>query len=306
MIERHQDYVLTIPSIASGKGVIQQPLQLGFDGPFICRSVGMRISPPAATRSQIDVTLADWRFTNQAGAYVMSNPIHTLQYFKGAFGQNGFFSPLETQLSYPPGGIINVDYQNFSPDTINNLQIMFRGVTLFADNAIANPTYPPRCNPLDFSYQSGKGTPTDPAIILQTTDDTGQRMFQIDGDADFVIRGAFAGQWTTSGAGGLYSPTGWTELYIQLFDANLKPYSNVPIHMDWLMGSALGTGQGGTYQFQTGNSAPGLIYPEIYIPKNRVMYYRLTRNDAPYSAFVDSLPVRIMISWVGSKVYANQ
>jgi hypothetical protein len=305
MIERHQDYVLTIPSIAAGKSILSYPFQLGSDGPFILRGVGMRITPPAATRSQIDVTQAEWRFTNRAGAYVMKDPIATPQYFGNAFGQNGFFKPVYGQLSYPPLGIINVDYTNYSPRTINNLQIMFRGVTLFADGQVPNPTYPPKCSPLDFTYQSGKGSTTDPAIILQTTDDTGQRLFQVDGDADFVIGGAYGGQYTSTGDGGLYSTTGWTELYVQLFDANLKPYSNVPVHIDWLMGSALGTGQGGTYQFITANSAPGLFYPEIYLPKNRLLYYRLIRNDAAYTGVTDSLPVRIAISWVGRKVYAS-
>lgn len=302
MIERHFDYILQIASIAPGVTINPGTLILDTDAPFLCRGVGLHIAPPTGTRAQTDVQECLFSFKNQAGADLAQFPIQTAQYFGLAFGQNGIYRPVWPQQPYPPGGAIQCSFTNNSADTLVNLQIIFRGVKLFADGAIPNPTYPARFRPIDFTYQTGKGTQNDQPIVLATTDSRYQLPLQINGDADFVLRDGQAGLWDSTGAGGLYSTFGYTELYIQLMDATLRPYSNLPIHIDWLFGNAGGTDLPSFTKL--GNSAPGLLVPEIYLPKNSVMFYNLFRQDAAYVGVTDALPVRISLAWIGSKVYA--
>lgn len=303
MIERHHDYILTIPSLAAGKNMLNVPLPLDNDAPFLVRGRGLHISPPAATRTQADVRLCRFRYRNAAGEYLAQHPIQTPADFWNCFGQNGLYRAVRAQQPYPPGGSILVDFYNDSPDTLTNLQVIFRGVKLFRDGAVPAHAYPNPCKAMDFTYQCGKGTPTDGPLVLATTSQLYQIPLQIQGDADFVLRGGFAGNWSSSGVGGLYSPFGYTELYIQLFDKQLKPYSNVPIHIDWLLGNAGGSNNAGNF-LALGNAAPGLIVPEIYIPKNSCIYFSLQRSDAAYVGVTDALPVRVMIAWVGSKIYS--
>lgn len=303
MIERHQDYILQIDSLAAGASVQSLPLPLDTDAPFALRARGIHIAPPTSTRSQALVQQLRFRYKNAAGEYLSTIPVQTPQDFALAFGQKGQYRPVYPQQVYPPGGAIEVDLFNDSATDITNIQVIFRGVKLFRDGSIPAPTYPDSCRALDFTYQSGKGTSTDAPLILSTAGSLFQQPFNVKSDADFVCRAAQAGLWTTSGDGGLYSTNGYTELFIQLFDANFKSYSNLPIHIDWLMGNAGGTQLPGLTAL--GNSAPGLFFPEIYIPKNQALYFSLFRRDTPYVGVTDALPVRIAIAWVGSKVYAQ-
>jgi hypothetical protein len=308
MIERHQDYILTLPSLPSGASALSVPLTLDFDAPFAVRGRGIHIPPPPNTRNQSGVNSLLFRYKNAAGNYLAPQAIQAPADFWNAFGQNGHYRPVWPQQPYPPGGTISVDVINNGPD-ITNLQVIFRGVKLFQPGSIAALTYPPDMTkrpPIDFTYQTGKGTPNDPAIVLSPSG-AGSTVLQaplrIQADADFVLRGLQAGLWTSSGDGGLYSTNGYTELYVQLFDAQLKPYSNVPIHIDWLFGNAGGSGLP-TFT-ALGNAAPGLLVPEIYIPRNSALYFNLIRQDGPYVAFTDDLPVRLSMAWIGSKVYTQ-
>ena len=308
MIERHHDYILNIPSLPAGESILNTPLQIDNDAPFLVRGRGLHIAPPPNTRNQANVNNLLFRYKNAAGNYLAPQPIQAPADFWNAFGQGGHYRPVRPQQPYPPGGTIAVDVVNNGPD-ITNLQVIFRGVKLYQPGSIAAPTYPPNMTkrpPLDFTYQTGKGTATDAAIVLNPSG-VGSTVTQapliILNDADFVLRGLQAGLWTSSGDGGLYSTYGYTELYVQLFDQQLKPYSNVPIHIDWLFGNAGGT-QLPSFT-ALGNAAPGLIVPEIYIPRNQALYFNLQRQDAPYVPFTDDLPVRLSMAWIGSKIYAQ-
>lgn len=301
MIERHQDYILTIPTLAAGQRFAGFPLPLDTDAPFLLRGRGIHIAASTTNRRQSDVLACSFRYKNAKGNYLADQLITTPQDYWGAFGQNGNYRPVWPQQTYQPGGQIVCDFFNGSANMLTNLQLIFRGVKLFQDGALSNPTYPASCKINEFTYQTGKGTLGDQPIILQTTDALYQLQLSIQNDADFVVRGAQAG--AALGTGGPYSPYGYTELYIQLFDHTLKPYSNAPIHIDWLFGNA-----GGPFKLSSfvnlGNSAPGLVVPEIYLQKNRSIYYNLFRNDAPYIPITDDLPTRLQFAWIGSKVYA--
>jgi len=303
MIERHHDYILQIPSIPAGGSIIGYPLITDLDAPFLLRGRGLHVAPPAATRTQSDLLSCRFRYQNAGRSYLSQIPIQTPVDFWNCFGQNGLYRPVRPQQPYPPGAAINVDFFNDSANTLTNLQIIFRGVKLYKEGSLATPTYPQKCTAIDFTYQTGKGTNQDGPLVLATTSELRQIPLSIQADADFVFRGGQAGLWTSSGDGGLYSPFGYTELYVQLKDAALKPYSNIPIHIDWLFGNAGGSNNPGNFT-ALGNATPGLIFPEIYVTKNSVLYFDLFRSDAAYTGVTDSLPVRIVMSWVGSKVYA--
>jgi hypothetical protein len=304
MIERHQDYILSIPSLAPGASVLANPLVLDQDAPFLLRQRGIHVVPVAPGRSQVDALELSFRYKNATGDYLADAPIQTPTDFQMAFGQNGLYRPVYPQQPYPPGGVIETDLINNSGDTLTNTQLIFRGVKLFPDGSLSAPTYPRNCECRDFTYQTGKGTNTDPAIVLNPSGN-GSQLYQVPlsilNDADFVLRGLQAGNWDESGDGGLYSTAGYTELYVQLFDAQLKPYSNMPIHINWLFGNA--GGQTGAGQFTAlGNATPGLLFPEIYIPRNSNLYFNIQRQDAPWNS-ISTLPVRIIMQWIGSKVY---
>lgn len=304
MIERHYDYGLLIPSFPSGTSILQYPLAIQTDAPFVCTGIGIHIAPPTATRSQADVQQFRFRFRNAAGDDLSQIPVQTPNYFAQAFGQNGLYRPVWPHLPYPPGGFISIDAYNDSADNLSNVMFIFRGKKLYPDGALANPTYPPKCRPLDFTYQSGKGTPTDAALILNPSGPGStliQVPFVVQADADFVLRGGQAGLWTSDG-GGVYSNFGYTELYMQLFDSSLNPYSNIPMPIDWIFGNAGGTELPGFTQL--GNSAPGLFVPEIYLRKQDALYFSLFRQDGPYVGVTDNLPVRISIAWIGSKIFS--
>jgi hypothetical protein len=307
MIQRHQDYILTIPLIPAGKNVQGIPLTLDTDAPFSLRSRALRVVPVAPTLNQNQVLSTRMRYTNSKGGYLAQAPIQAPQDFNFAFGNGAQWRRVWQEVAYPPGGNINVDFYNDSNQDMTNLQVMFRGVKLFREGSIDAPSYPANCTARDFTYQSGQGTNPNQAgllnpLVLPTVAQLRNIPFQIAGDADFVLRAGQLGLWTSSGFGGVYSTNGYVELYVQLFDANLKPYSNVPIHVDWLFGNAGGCNNPGFVAL--GNSAPGLFVPEIYIPRNQALYFDLFRNDTAYVGATDALPVRISMAWVGSKIYS--
>lgn len=305
MVERHFDYMFVVPSIPSGGYIEGVPFQLDGDAPFSCRGLGLRITPPVDSREQTNLLSTRINWTNRTGAYLAQDAVPSIQFFAGAWGQGGRFRPVRPQQPYPPNGVIRVDLFNDSGQDLTNVQFMFRGTKLYADGIVSSYTYPQNVvRTQDFTYQSGKDTNQDPAIILPTVGDSGRRVLQINGDADFVLRGGLAGLWTSSGNGGQFSTTGYTEVYAQISDNRQMPYSNVPIHVDWLFGGNLGSMSVNYTPGLSGPAAPGLFVPEIYLPRNQTMYYQLTRNDAAYTGVVDNLPVRMSIAWVGTKVYA--
>ena len=302
MQERHQDYILQVPLIPAGTAILNYPLQLDTDAPFCARGRGLHIAPRPATRNQSDVLTCHFSYKNAAGEDLMQAPIQTPQDFAFAFGQGGNYRPIYPQQVYPPGGQIIVSLYNDGGNDLTNVQIIFRGVKLYQDGALPNPTYPPNCRALEFTYQTGKGTPTDGSLILPTSGILRQIPFVVQADADFVVRALQAGLWTSGSDGGIYSTFGYTELYVMLYDGSKKPYSNVPIHIDWLFGNAGGSALPSFVSL--GNAAPGLPVPEIYVPKNQALYFDLFRQDAPYVGVTDALPVRISMAWIGSKIYS--
>jgi hypothetical protein len=227
------------------------------------------------------------------------------------------------EFVYPPGGTIWVDVGNTGDAPITNARLLFRGSKLYTDGTMWSPTYPERMAVLPSIYQIVvPGVPLVQASPLEN-------LLTINNDADFVFRcgvcdaftltspppsgslqftaGLFQMISSTGQAQGVTNPfdptqdiaggVGPTNVFVQLRDENRKAYSNVPIHVNDLFGQGLPT------PFGTGSDddqvlfTPGLITPEIYLPRRHSLYFDVTRNDT------SGVPVDLYFRFIGMKVF---
>jgi hypothetical protein len=120
-----------------------------------------------------------------------------------------------------------------------------------------------------------------------------RQTFKVKPDADFVFR---AGQ-----AGNPFSNTPLTEVFAILRDEDEKPYSNDAIQIDILFGNSGGATvfPGTLAPIGGGPNLPGVFFPEIYIPKNHLMYMDVSRNDTAGGAVTQDIP----FTFIGQKVF---
>jgi hypothetical protein len=286
VIERHQDYLLIVPSLPVG-GLTQVPLPLDTDAPFALRLVKSR-----------NIGLNGWRFQNPKGRY-QSNALRTdwivqvNRFAAGPFPSRG--SIIYEEMIYPPGGTINVDIGNATDEPITNAQLLFRGSKLFKDASMASPTYPERMAVLPAVYQ----------VIVPQVPVVGQRLtnqLTILNDADFVYRWGVCDAFTVATVGVTPSAAQFqfSNVTVQLYDESRKFYSNAPIHVNDLFGVGLPTPNGtGTNDDQV-LFTPGLITPEIYLPRRHSLYFDVYRNDASLEGAV---PVDLYFRFGGMKVF---
>ena len=291
--ERHYDYVLSGPSLAAGQIVQGLPLQLDPDAPFELRSRALRVPYDTLTQTQAALQGVSLRYTDAAGDY-LSQGLVPQALEMAYFGQGGNPKPVYPPQRYPAQGVIKVDVKNNNSTTLTGLTLYFRGVKLFKWGQRPLHTYPPKFTPLPFTY------PVLATALPVTTPTQGLRYtFTCRADADFVLRALQAG---INGA----APSTW-EVFLTLRDADLYPYSNAPVHLDVLCGNSfIGA------VFPCGSSAlvapvgpgpasPGLLYPEIYVPKNNLLYIDVLRADVAYAG---AAQVDLPIAFLGMKVFA--
>jgi len=302
--ERHQDYVLgpnqdsSLTSVAPGQ-IISCTLQLDNDAPFILRGRAYRVKyDTLASRTQQNLNqlalrysgpLRDWRQQN----FVPQNLVMPYG------GQGGAWKGLRRQIAYPRGGVIQVDLINTGSANLTNLTLYFRGVKLFPWGINPAYTYPKRCKTLPFVYPIAPVTSVNPFGTVQnlgTAQTLILQIFQCQNDADFVLR---YGQ-----AGPSFSPQA-LEVGVILRDENQKAFSNDYVHYEVLFGPCLGNfncGGATIPAIGTGNALPSIFYPEIYVPRNHVLYYDITRADSGFAgaASIPNFPINL----IGSKVYA--
>lgn len=289
--QRHQDYVLNLPTLAPGAVLTGIPLVLDPDAPFVLRSRAVRL-PYDSSRRQAGLQFLSMRYTGPNNDYRQQALIPQSAEMV-YFGQMGNPKPVWPNVQYPASGTILVDIQNTSPSvTLSGVQVFFRGVKLFPYGSLSVYTYPKRCALQPFIYpQTVANLPvTQPANTLQ-------QIFQVKPDADFVLRSVQAGN--------AVAPLPF-ECFIQFLDENLKPYSNAPIHLDLFAGNSA---TGDTYPVGpiptylppvgAGASNPGVFFPELYIPRQHILYYYISRADAAYSTTTLNLP----LSFSGVKVF---
>ncbi len=278
MIERHQDYQLTIPTVPPG-GLRGLPLKLDTDAPFALRLVRSR-----------NIGLNGWRFTTPRQAY-QSNGLRTdwivpVVSTAGAYPSRG--SIVYEEMVYPPGGVIQIDVGNTTGQTIENARMLFRGSKLFTDDSQWAPTYPERMAVLPSIYQ---------VIVPQVglTETRRDVQLVINNDADFVYRYGVCDAWSLTAT----NPQAFqfTELYIQLRDEQRKAFSNEPIHVNDVFGQGLPTPYGTGANDDQVLFTPGLMTPEIYLPRRHSLYFDVTRNDG------SGVPIDLYFRFGGMKVF---
>jgi hypothetical protein len=309
-LERHFDYVLgpdqdsQLASVAAGK-TITCVLELDSDAPFILRSRALRVkySTDGNDQAGLNHVLARWYGADRQ--YTSQNLVR--QSLCGPyFGQIGNPLPVHPQKFYPPQAEIRVDVKNDGVTALTNLTFYFRGVKLFKPGAVKAYGYPAKCSPFPFAYTptSVPGNGGMPIITLPVTTGTQgvRKVFLCKTDADFVlqaIQGGFASHADANG-----NPV--MEVFVTLKDEDEKPYSNAPVHIDILAGNSA---FGNVYPSGTsthlppvagGPNSPGLVYPEIYIPKNHVFYFDVARADASYGG---AAQVDFPLQFIGNKVF---
>jgi hypothetical protein len=313
--ERHQDYVFTAPTLAPGELLRAVPFLLDADWPFELRSIAARVpysSTVGATfGTQAGLNLISMRWSGPMQSYRQVGQDNSqtnfglvpLNLLLGPyFGQVGNPKPVFPPIRYPRLGVITIDLQNNGPNPITGLQIVFRGVKVGPMGSWATYTYPASMGrpPLPFWYPSQATTPTVPTpalplLTLAVTDNQLNVPFAPDNDSDFVFRSGQAG-----------SATGTYEVFITLRDEGYKPYSNAPVPADILFGrsgfpAAFPCGPTAfVAPVGPGASQPGLLVPEIYIPKNHRMFFDIQRNDGAYAG---AAPAAYPMTWAGMKVY---
>jgi hypothetical protein len=214
-------------------------------------------------------------------------------------GQSAAWKPVYPQIFYPAASTMTIDVLNAGAATLTNLTLYFRGVKLFLWGINPSYTYPPKCAMLDFKYPIAAPSTVNPYGSVQNLGVTDQRLLQTwqnQPDSGFVVRALQAGP--------SYAPFG-LEVFITLRDENRKAFSNAPVHFELLCGPSGGnyqTGAAGSIgAIGTGNSAPGILYPEIYVPPMHLLYYDIERDDGSFggTATIPNFPITL----IGSKVY---
>ena len=303
--ERHQDYVLgpnqdsRLAAVAAGAVITGVTLQLDHDAPFVLRARAYRVQYDSLTsRTQQNLNFVNVRYAGPLRDFRQQGfiPQNLVMPYGG---QGGAWKALSHQIVYPSGGVIQLDLVNTSADVLTNLTFYFRGVKLYPLGINPSYTYPQKCRMLPFVYPIMPITATNPYGAVQnlgTNETRVIQIFQCQNDADFVFR---YGQ-----AGSQYAPFP-LEVGIILRDENQKPFSNDYVHYETLFGPCLGnfnTGGVTIPAIGTGNALPSCMFPEIYVPRNHVLYYDIQRADSGFAgaATIPSFPINL----VGSKVYS--
>jgi hypothetical protein len=303
--ERHQDYVLgpnqdaRLASVAPGQELTSVTLHLDSDAPFVLRARAYRVKyDNLDSRTQVGLNNVSLRYAGPLRDFRQQGYIPQGLVMPYG-GQGGAWHPLRHQILYPLAGVIQLDLVNTGPSTLTNLTFYFRGVKLFQPGVNPASTYPPDCRLQPFVYPLQQITNTNVYGVIQNLGTNETRISQIfrgQNDADFVLR---YGQ-----AGPSFGPFP-LEVGFILRDENEKPYSNDYVHYETLFGPCRGNFScGGTTipAIGTGNALPSVMYPEIYVKKNHILWWDVQRQDSGFigAATIPSFPVNL----IGSKVYS--
>ena len=292
-----------LASVTPGQLVSGIEFQMDPDAPFLMRGRCYRTQyDTLASRTQVGIQNLAMRFSGKDQDF-RSTQLIPQNLVMPYGGQSAAWKPVYPQIFYPARATMVIDLQNNSPTaTFTNLELYFLGVKLYPFGINPAHTYPKRMRATQYGYGINYLSPPDPTnpsasiVNLLTADQRLLQSFQVKNDADFVCR--------TIQAGPSYAPFA-LQVYITLRDENRKAYSNLPIHFEVLAGPSGGnyqTGSGGSIgAIGTGNSMPGVIFPELYLPRNHKLYYDIYRFDSSYAgaATIPNFPVTLL----GSRVY---
>lgn len=302
---RHFDYVLgpnqdaRLASVATGTTLTELVLQMDNDAPFVLTGRAVRRSYDAAFglggAAAVGMPGLATRWTGPNRDYRSSGgrPSYVRESLQSAFyGMFGNPKPIVPGILYPPGSVLMLDLTYTGALTMKNLTFYFRGYKLYPADTVPAYTYPRRMATLPFAYPV-------PVVSLGINETRRNQLFTVKTDADFVVRGgqSFTPNFTAKLA----------EVAIILRDFNKQPYSSDFVPLDVLFGTAPTAFQvslGTAFlkpAFGTGPGAPGLFYPEIYVPKNHQLLYDIQRTDGTILS-ADSAQ-SFTFNLIGSKVF---
>lgn len=293
-----------LASLAPGQQVLGIPVTLDKDAPFVMRRRALRVryDPSAVVPAHAETGINQLmvRFTGHDLHYLQQSPVP--QNLDGAFfGQFGAWKPIYPGAAYPAGGSFLVDIVNNGTLTLTNVTLYFRGVKLYPWGVRPDYRYPKRMSSLPYAYPINQVSIANPYGVIQSLAVSELRMnqiFQVRDDADFPIRAMATGpvsQLTTY------------EIFLQLRDFDHKPYSTGWVHADIYGGQSsdplaieFPIGTTTITALGTGASLPNLFYPEIYVPKNQILWYDILRQDTP---FPNAVSQDYPITMIGAKVF---
>ena len=280
LIERHQDYVINLPTLAGGQFYSGLTFQFDPDAPFELRGLAAR-QPYDVSGQQNGIQTLAVRYTDSNYDW-QQDFVVPLFVEMAYFGQCGFSLPRYPGLRYPASSVVTIELFNFGLNRLTGLQLFFRGVKLFPPGGTLSYTYPAKMLRPPLPFVAALARPANSIANLGIVDARANQVFRVDGDSDFIVRGGLAG---------LNNPplAGPYEVFFTLKDETGKPFSNAPVHADVLFGRGVfppvftcGPTPLLLSPVGTGASMPGLFYPEIYVPAGHVLLYDVARNDAAH------------------------
>jgi hypothetical protein len=253
LIERPQWYVKRFPNtgLVAGQKNINFELRTDSDAPFRMTAAAVYVyngdGDPLGAAGNVGTTL---RIARADGSWMQKHLISAQQFNPydagapaGAVGQPppffSYFSPLGTNLFYPAGSSILIDQTQLPTVADALVMVVFLGTKLFRPGAVWAPTYPARYRGRPFIGYN-----------LQTTIPANNVPLNIDPDADFVWRA------------GAQTPGDVLGFGVKFKDWSGKYYMNDFVPADLIFG-------------YDNSQTPGLVYPEIYIPKQQALYFDL-------------------------------
>jgi hypothetical protein len=279
--ERHQDYVIPLPTLPVSAGFGGTPTDVVFqfdpDAPFEFRSLAARM-PYVAGPHQDGIQWVALRYTDSENDFKQDFPVPL--FLMGAYyGQCGNPIPRYPNIRYPASSTVRFEVLNFGPAPLTGVQLFMRGVKLFRPGETLAYTYPAKIRRA-LPFWASLARPNLAILALAKTETRANQVFVADRDSDMVIRG---------GQAGLAGTTAAYEVFFTLRDETSKPFSNLPVHAEILFGSGgipglypCGPAGGFLQPVGSGPSLPGLFFPEIYLPAGHVLLYDVSRQDAAY------------------------
>ena len=266
--ERAQWYVATVlnPSLVSGLVQNAQQLKTDSDAPFRLTAIALSVlsstGVPQAAAGNIGVTIRFYRPDGSTGLqkHILSaqavNPYDAAAVNGAGAMQAPYFSlptPVNPNILFPAGSIISFDYAALAGITTGTVRVIFMGTKLGSPGQFWNGAYPAKVTTKRpfFGYTLQLSTGVLPLL---------DQPLQIQHDADFVLQTAVQTSYPVAAL----SPVGLLRgLGLKMKDWNGKYYMNDYVPLELIVG-------GFDY-----SQTPGIIYPEIYVPKNQALYFDL-------------------------------
>lgn len=243
----HYDYLLRLGAISNGQSVATE-LQIAPGAPFCWRGIGgyhVEAGPVVSPLTGGFIAVSDSR-----DAYLMNQTIGISGDWPTG-GQNALYEPVYQQVVFGPNSVMQVTLTNNSGGDWADARLVFRGTKLFYRDRLEVKSYP-RCytafpyeQSLNFSIAANATLPDQPLQVTGT---------------DFVFRGAAIEVNATGGSS-------MADLEFRIKDQEGRPYSSDFIHHNWLFPTAF-------------SQRPGVFYPEIYLPKDRILLFDLFQGGA--------------------------